>query len=90
MTVQVLITSPGRVTTWTLRDAGETVALKPYNLSLVDTLNYPPRLLMPDGQAQDQEIKSGLYPGQIFILDPGEAVKFTYDDLPCWRWKAMR
>ncbi len=90
MTVQVLITSPGNVTTWTLRDAGETVALKPYNLSLADTLNYPPRLLMPDGQAQNQEIKSGLYPGQTFILDPGEAVKFTYDDLPCWRWKAVR
>lgn len=90
LTVQVLIIDPGRVHAWTLRDAGESAAHNPWNLSLVDNLTGPERSDMPDAAQVEQKLQSGLFTGQTFILDPGEAVKFDYEDAPTWRWKAMK
>jgi len=32
----------------------------------------------------------GLFPGQSFVLDPGDSVTFEYSQRPEWRWKALR
>ncbi len=32
-------------------------------------------------------ISGGLFPGQSFLLNPGDAVKLTYHRPPRWRWK---
>jgi hypothetical protein len=89
MTVQALILDAGQVQSWTLTDAGSTAQRKPYNLSLVDTLKGPSR---PDPSPRlpaEQTFTAGLYPGQAIILEPGDAIAFTYSHAPSWRWKAL-
>lgn len=61
----------------------------PHNLSLVDNLRRPPRPAPPSQVPLSQTIHAGLFPGQSFILEPGEKVQFLYTQPPAWRWKAL-
>lgn len=89
-TVQVFIVTPGEVTEWTLADSGSTAQRAPRNLSLVDNLTATPPPLPESRPAADQIIPGELRPGQTFILEPGDKVKFNYEKAPAWRWKALR
>lgn len=89
-TVQAMVVTPGEVTSWTLADAGSTAQLQPHNLSLVDHLTQPPRPSAPSRESTSQTIDASLFAGQAFILEPGDAVSFTYDQAPTWRWRAYR
>jgi hypothetical protein len=89
-TVQAMILHPGRVSAWTITDAGSTAQFMPYNVSLVDNLTRPPRPVTPPRPPASQTIPAGLTAGQTFLLEPGEQVSFIYAEAPAWRWKAVR
>jgi hypothetical protein len=86
---QVLITEAGKVSSWTLAEAEHLPVNLPHNLSLVDNLHHPPRPAPPSPIPETQTIRAPLFPGQTFILEPGEQVQFTYTQPPHWRWKAL-
>jgi hypothetical protein len=87
--VQVLITESGQVSSWTLAEAEYLPASLPHNLSLVDNLRHPPRPVPLSPPPESQTIHSFLFPGQTFVLEPGEKVQFTYSQPPVWRWKGV-
>jgi len=43
-----------------------------------------------DASGLSQTINAGLYKGQLIYLEPGEKVRFIYNQTPAWRWKALR
>ncbi len=87
---QVLILEPGAVSEWAIQEAEYLPQSLPHNLSLVDNLRRPPRPEPPLPVPRAQTIPAGLFPGQSFILEPGERVRFTYTRPPAWRWKGIR
>jgi hypothetical protein len=42
-----------------------------------------------DSKGQSCALRSGLTPGQTFILNPGDKVRFTYQEAPSWSWKGF-
>ena len=43
-----------------------------------------------DANGTAVDFAGGLFAGQSFVLDPGDAVTLKYDQPPQWRWKALR
>jgi hypothetical protein len=43
-----------------------------------------------DAYGNSRVIQGYLYPGQIFLLEPGEAISFAYLTAPTWTWRALR
>ena len=87
--VQIFILTPGRISAWTITEAARAPQPVPHNLSLVDNLRHPPRPAPPPPAALSQTICAGLYPGQTFILEPGDKIRLDYTEAPTWRWKAL-
>ncbi len=42
-----------------------------------------------DLKGQTCALRSGLTPGQTFILNPGDKVRFAYEEAPSWSWKGF-
>ena len=88
-TVQIIIVTPGDVSSWTITDAVTTSQSIPHNLSLADNLRGPRRPIPSPGPSRSQTIPAGLSPGQMIVLAPGEKLKLTYTKPPAWRWKSL-
>jgi hypothetical protein len=43
-----------------------------------------------DAQGNVRKVHGGFFPGQTFLLFPGERVGLTYSKPPKWEWKALR
>jgi len=87
--VQILIVDPGDVREWTVAGVEGSVAMAPFNLSLVESIG-PRQGAGPVATEACQTISAGLTPGQTIILEPGERIKLEYERAPRWRWKALR
>ncbi|HXP61633.1 MAG TPA: hypothetical protein VN829_14145 [Dongiaceae bacterium] len=42
-----------------------------------------------DAKRRSCTLQAGLTPGQTFILNPGDKVRFTYQESPSWSWKGF-
>ncbi|MBI4582810.1 MAG: hypothetical protein HY717_02080 [Planctomycetes bacterium] len=43
-----------------------------------------------DDGGRSRTFKGGLAAGQAFTLNPGDRVRFTYEEAPAWLWKGLR
>ena len=89
-TAEILILDPGKVTDWTLTDAGSTPQRLSRNLSLADNLRRPPMEPLPDRAPVSHTIRGGLVAGQSIIVEPGDSVALTYTKAPEWAWRGLR
>jgi hypothetical protein len=42
-----------------------------------------------DAKRRSCTLKAGLMPGQTFILNPGDKVRFAYEEASVWSWKGF-
>jgi hypothetical protein len=90
--VDVMIISPGAVSSWTITEAERAPQKFPNNTTIADTVKGPqhPEYMRTSPESRSVTFKSSLTSGQAIALEPGDAVKLLYTVAPTWRWRAVR